>query len=122
MDNKLVPNCKTVAFCGACCSDCPTFIATQKNTDEARREAAEELTKQFGLSLAPEDINCDGCVSDSDRLFSVCTMCEVRKCGKSKKVKNCAYCRDYACQKLKDLLEMMPPYTKANLEAIRKSL
>jgi hypothetical protein len=47
-------------------------------------------------------------------------MCEIRKCGKAKQVKNCAYCSDYACEKLIQFFAMAPD-AKANLEEIRKS-
>jgi hypothetical protein len=36
-----------------------------------------------------------------------------------KKVKNCAYCNDYACEKL-DKFFAMAPMAKANLEKVKK--
>jgi hypothetical protein len=52
--------------------------------------------------------------------FQYCTVCEIRKCGQEKKVKNCAYCADCACEKLEKLFTMAP-VAKANLEAIKKA-
>jgi len=32
--------------------------------------------------------------------FNYFYICEVRKCGEEKGVKNCAYCSEYVCEKL----------------------
>lgn len=110
---------KMIAFCGLGCSECPTFLATQKNDDKMREETAKKWSEMFHAEIKPADINCDGCVSQSSRLFSYCGMCEIRKCGKEKKVKNCAYCDEYPCGKLSDFLKNAPE-AKATLDEIRK--
>jgi hypothetical protein len=79
---------KMISFCGLTCTDCQAYIATQKNDDEGRRRVAEMWSKEFKTSLKPEDINCDGCLVDSEKLFGYCQVCEIRKCGKEKKVEN----------------------------------
>lgn len=111
---------KMIAFCGITCTECPAYIATQKNDDQLRAETAKKWSEQFNASIKPEDVNCDGCVSDSERLFSHCQVCEIRKCAREKKVKNCAYCNEYPCQKLSEFLAMVPE-AKATLEQIRKN-
>ncbi len=110
---------KMIAFCGIGCSECPTFLATQKNDDKMREETAKKWSEMFHAEIKPADINCDGCVSQSSRLFSYCGMCEIRKCGKEKKVKNCAYCDEYPCEKLSNFLKNAPE-AKATLDEIRK--
>jgi len=95
---------KTIAYCGIICSECPAFLATQKNDDNERKKVAEMWSKQFNAEFKPEDINCDGCLSESERLFNYCRVCEIRKCGQEKGVKNCAYCDDYACETLNKLV------------------
>jgi hypothetical protein len=111
---------KMIAVCGLVCSDCPAFIATQKDDDEERKKVAETWCKEFKVDVKPEDINCDGCVADSQRLFNYPKVCEIRKCGLEKKLKNCAYCDEYACEKLTDFFKMAPQ-AKTNLDEIRKS-
>ena len=110
---------KIVGYCGIVCSDCPVLIATQKNDDAERRRVAEVFTKQYGREYKPEDINCDGCISSGPRIFSYCTVCEIRKCGKEKNVVNCASCADYPCEKLSKLFA---GYSKAKetLDEIRR--
>jgi hypothetical protein len=112
---------KMIAVCGLVCTKCPAFIATQKDDDDERRKVAEMWSKEFNVDLKPEDINCDGCLVDSENLFNYCKVCEIRKCGKERKVENCAYCDDYACDKLAEFFKMAPE-AKTTLEELRKSL
>jgi hypothetical protein len=112
---------KQIAYCGIVCTDCLAYITTQADDDVKRREVAEKWTKEYKHDFKPEDINCDGCLSKSKRVFNYCTVCEIRNCGRAKGVINCAYCADYTCDKL-DKFYQMAPMIKANLEEIRKGL
>ena len=114
-------NGKMIAYCGIICSDCPAYIATQKNDNKMRKETAEKWSKEYNSNFKPEDINCDGCISNSDRLIGHCLVCEIRKCGKEKGVKNCAYCNEYPCTKLSEFLKMVPK-AKTTLDEIRKKV
>ena len=74
------------------------------------------------MEFKPEDINCDGCLSEGSRLSGYCrNLCQVRPCARDRGVENCAYCDDYACEKLSDFLAQVPQ-AKATLERIRKSI
>jgi len=105
-----------VGYCGIICSDCPVLVATQKNDDEERKQVAQIFTKQYGKEYKPEDINCDGCTGDSQRIFSYCGVCGMRKCGREKNLKNCAHCLDYPCEKLSsfstNIQRQRRPWTK----------
>jgi Protein of unknown function (DUF3795) len=110
---------KMVAFCGIDCAECPTFLATQENNNEKRKKVAEQWSKEYKAQFKPEDINCDGCLQDKGRLFSHCAVCEIRTCGRKKKLVNCAYCNEYPCQKVNNFF-MMVPQGKITLDEIRK--
>jgi hypothetical protein len=110
---------KMIASCGLVCSECPTFIATQKNDDKMREETAKKWSEMFHSDIKPADINCDGCTSNSTKLFNYCGKCDIRKCAKEKGVKNCAYCADYPCEKLTAFLKNAPE-AKVVLDDIRK--
>lgn len=110
-----------MAFCGLVCSDCGAFLATKNNDDEKRAEVAKLWSKEYRTELKPEDINCDGCLSDSGNLFNYCKICEIRKCGKEKGVVNCAYCDEYSCEKLEKFFEMVPT-AKELLDEIKSKL
>ncbi len=78
---------KMIAFCGIVCTECPAFLATQKDDDNERRKVAEMWSKKKKRQIKPEDIDCDGCLSESGRLFAYCRVCEKRKCGLERGVK-----------------------------------
>ena len=111
---------KMIAYCGIVCTECPAFEATQKDDDAKRKKVAEAWSKQYKMPIKPEDINCDGCKSQGKRIINHCYVCEIRKCGKQKQVENCAYCEEYACEKLTKFFAMAP-HAKTSLEKIRKS-
>ena len=99
---------KTIAFCGLSCAECPTFIATRNDDDEARVKTAAMYADKFGFDLKPEEINCDGCHSESGNLISYCRTCAIRKCGQNKGIDNCTACNEQPCQKLIDFHTFSP--------------
>lgn len=109
---------KMIAYCGLVCSDCPTFLATQNNDDVARQKTAALYAEKFGLDLEPEDINCDGCITDSEILIGYCQTCEIRKCCREKDLENCAHCNDRPCEKLTRFHEFSAD-AKASFEALK---
>ncbi len=112
---------KMIAYCGLNCTECGAFIATQKNDNGLRAEVAADWSKRYGTAVKPEDINCVGCVPVAGKHVGHTSVCEVRLCGQARGVANCAYCPDYACDKLAKY-HQMAPQMKANLEEIRKGL
>ena len=113
---------KMIAFCGLVCTECPAFIATQKDDDEARKKVAESWSSEQ-YPLKAEDINCNGCLTTEGRLIKFCEHCEVRFCGFDKSVKNCAHCDEFPCKALQKIWAITEsPDAKARLEEIRKSL
>lgn len=107
-----------IAYCGIDCGACPALIATQKNDDELRKKTAAEWSKMFGHDFKPEEINCTGCLSDGAHVYYCDNMCEIRKCARPRKVENCGYCAEYACEKLTGFLKSVPE-AKKRLEEVR---
>jgi len=99
---------RAIAYCGLDCNECPTFIATVNDDDEKRTEVAALWSKIYNADVKFEAINCDGCKSGGDRLFSHCSVCEIRKCASEKELENCAGCDDFICEKLAQLYKMAP--------------
>lgn len=112
---------KIVAFCGTVCTECPAFIATRNDDDDKRKETAKLWSKQYNADIKLEDINCEGCPSTIGKKFNYCNVCEIRKCGQDKNVKNCAYCSEYVCEKLNKFFEIAPE-GKITLDEIKKGL
>ena len=94
-----------IAICGLNCDTCEIHLATLE-TDKSKQWAmrkfiSEQISKLYGMKLQPHDVNdCDGCKANTARLFSGCEKCEIRKCAIVKEIENCAFCADYACDKL----------------------
>ena len=112
---------KMIAFCGTACTECPAFLATKNDDNTERKRIAELWSKQYNADIKPEGINCEGCLSDGGITFSYCKVCEIRKCGQEKNLKNCAYCSEYICEKLNQFFEMAPD-AKTTLEDIKSNL
>ncbi len=110
-----------VAFCGLLCHKCGAFLATKNNDDEKRAEVAKLWSKEYNANIKPEDINCEGCLSNTGLVFNYCKVCEIRKCGMERGIMNCAHCDDYACEKLEKFFEMVPD-SKKRLDDIRGRL
>lgn len=112
---------EVVSFCGLLCNECGAFIATKNDDDAQRAEVAETWSKQYDVAITPEDINCTGCLSESEPLFGHCRVCEIRKCGKAKAIENCGQCDEYTCEKLEKIFQMAPE-TKKRLDDIKSRL
>lgn len=114
------------AFCGLICHTCPIHLATiEKDPDvraRVRIEIAEMLAKIYNSTPKPEIIcDCDGCKVVNGRLFTGCANCEIRMCAMENNLENCAYCSNYACDKLKRHFAI-DPVAQKNLEEIRRQV
>jgi hypothetical protein len=110
---------KIIAYCGINCSECPAYLATQKDDLEEIKKVAKEWSSEE-MPFKPEDIYCDGCTSE-DRIFSWCSECPIRSCSRNKGLENCAYCDDYFCDHLKMTFDRTPS-AKERLDKIRENI
>lgn len=111
---------KLVGYCGLICTDCPGYIATQKNDMDGLKKVAELWSKEHGGSLTAHDCICDGCTVEG-RKIGHCSQCKVRLCAMERGVASCAHCADFGCQTISEFLSLVPQ-AKANLEGIRRTL
>jgi len=109
------------AMCGFDCRRCPVFIATRNEDAAMKAQLLDEYFKEYpDTTLA--DLNCDGCLAASGRIFRKCAGCAIRVCGLERAVATCADCAAYPdCDKLQTLFTHSPN-AKAALEAIRKEI
>ncbi|MBN1163552.1 MAG: DUF3795 domain-containing protein [Candidatus Krumholzibacteriota bacterium] len=110
-----------ISYCGINCADCGALQATRANDDIRRKEVAEEWSKLFGADIKAEDINCEGCTSPGEIHFQHCSVCDIRQCASARNLKNCAYCEEYACDRLENFFKMVPD-SKKRLDEIRSGL
>lgn len=100
---------RMIGYCGIVCSDCPGLVATQANDQEELERLAEHSRVEYNRpEITVEWVMCDGCLSASDRKCAYCAECAIRLCGVERGVENCAYCPEYACEKLKGFFAMVP--------------
>ena len=111
------------AYCGLECGHCPIHLATLE-PDELKRTAlrlsiARECTDHYGMNLRADEIgDCDGCRSETGRIFGPCNTCEVRRCARTSRLESCAFCPEFACEKLHKVLTD-DPGARGRLEALR---
>ena len=96
-----------IAYCGLICQTCPLYLATrQTDTEEQtrmRKEIVRRCREHYGMNIDLADVtDCDGCRTEDGRLFSGCKKCSIRNCARAKGLENCAYCADYACERLEE--------------------
>ena len=110
---------RMVAHCGLICTDCPAYAATQANDQAALEAVATQWRKEYNApNITAESVLCDGCLTDKGQKCNHCFECEIRACATSLAVINCAYCADYACERLASFFEFVPE-AKGTLDAIR---
>ena len=77
----------------------------------------------FGEDFTSEYVtDCDDCRTEGGRLFSGCEKCEIRKCAQQRELENCAYCEEYACEKLSIFFTKVRVPAKKVLDEIRASI
>jgi hypothetical protein len=109
-----------LSMCGLDCAVCPALIAHKTDDQALREKTAAEWSEQYKVELKPADINCVGCLEIDGMHIGHCSECEIRKCGLSRRVENCALCDGYPCETIDNFLANVPP-AKANLEEVRRA-
>ncbi len=87
-------------YCGHDCSRCITYIATQKNDDDLRRQSQSFYRERFSLDIPLEKFNCEG--GRSENVFELCKNCPFVKCCKERNVNSCSKCPEYPCKEISD--------------------
>jgi len=112
---------RIIAYCGLVCTDCPAYIATQNDDQEALKRVAAQWSQQWNADIAPEYCVCDGCLTDGGRKCGHWHECGIRACAMAKGVANCAHCPEYACEQLQGFFGFAPE-AKAILDGLRADL
>jgi len=115
-----------LAYCGLICKTCPVYLATRvtdaKEQEKMRIEIARLCKEEYGLEYDLKDItDCDGCRTESDKLFSACRNCKIRICARDLGYENCVFCPEYVCDILKEFYDK-DPSAKKNLDLFRQSI
>ena len=84
--------------CGFRCDLCLAYKSNIEKHPENKQKLSDGWHKYFGFRIPPDEIYCEGCMTDSPTLDKDCP---VRPCVIEKGLENCAQCDDYICEKLK---------------------
>jgi hypothetical protein len=85
-----------ISYCGLLCNECPVFITTAANNEQAKEKLAKEFSGER-MQFTKEDMNCYGCFNEDTKNSKMCGGCEIRICAAGKEVENCGYCIEYPC-------------------------
>ncbi len=97
-----------LAPCGLYCGVCGVLIAHRDNNQEFK----ERLSTVHGTQ--PEDIQCNGCLSDTPFLY--CRVCPIKSCTQEKQLEGCHQCNSFPCAHIENF--PLPVGKKVMLRAI----
>ena len=85
-------NPNLLAPCGLYCGVCGIYYADKKQDEKLKRKLAK------AYFCKPEQIECDGCLSDNKYFF--CKSCSIRRCVQKKGLAGCHQCEDFPCRRI----------------------
>ena len=113
---------RIIATCGLVCSECSAYLATQAGDPEALERVAAQWREEYNApGITVESVICDGCLGEEGRKCHHCAECQIRACGVTHGVANCAHCAEYACDKLEGFFGMVPD-ARVVLDGVRAAL
>lgn len=87
-----------IGYCGYNCHLC---VARSENP-AIRQKMVDGWRKIYGHEkYTAENVKCDGCLSIG-KIADI--NCKARPCAREKGIKNCAYCDEFPCNKVKNLI------------------
>ena len=92
-----------LSCCGMYCDECPVYNATKKDDENMRRFLAHEYSTEE-RKFYPKDIVCHGCHTVSADHNKFGKGCDVRKCCKEKRVRLCAECEKFPCDRVNEYI------------------
>ena len=105
-----------IGCCGLDCEKCDAYIATI-NDDQALREKTAKLWSELNNApILPEHINCVGCRADGVKTVFCESLCEIRKCARSRNVATCGDCAEWRNCPTVGAIIANSPATLRNLE------
>lgn len=86
--------------CGYRCDLCLAYQPNVLKNLENQKILSDGWYKYFGFRIPPEEIICDGCMSENPTLIDI--SCPVRPCVIASGYQNCSECPNLICDKLKE--------------------
>ena len=99
-----------LAPCGLYCGVCGIRIAHAGNNQKFK----ERLSAVYGIK--PEDVRCEGCLAEPEKIFLYCRMCPIKSCTAERGYEGCHQCAEFPCAHIDTF--PMPVGKKVMLRAI----
>jgi len=96
--------------CGLYCGVCGIMYATRDDNQKFRDKLAGVY------SLPPEEIHCEGCLSEGDAVFAYCRVCPIKSCTSERGYRGCHECDEFQCAIIEEF--PMPVGRKVIMRAI----
>jgi hypothetical protein len=104
-----------ISKCGYRCDLCPAY-KTNLKSDADKKQMCDAWANYFGSKVPPEAITiCNGCTEGGGN-----PSCTVRPCAIEKNIENCAYCKQFACDKLKPRMNFVGEKLKDGVDVPKK--
>ena len=81
-----------IAYCGLDCEQCDAYRATLLNDQALREKTARLWSEMNGVTILPEQINCEGCRMDGAKTVFCDQLCGIRQCAMKKGMETCGGC------------------------------
>lgn len=78
--------------CGLYCGVCGILIADRDGNDKFKAK----LAGVYGLT--PEQIRCEGCLAEPDKVFVYCRVCPIKQCTQERGYEGCHACDEFPCE------------------------
>ncbi len=82
--------------CGLYCGVCGIMYATRDENQKFK----EKLAPVYGLM--PDDIYCEGCLAEGDKVFTYCRSCPIKSCAGERGFEGCHQCDDFPCEHIEN--------------------
>jgi len=83
-----------IACCGLDCEKCDAFIATVNDDNDLRKKTAELWSKMNGVTITPDEINCEGCRKNGKKTVFCADLCPIRQCVLKRGFFTCGDCAE----------------------------
>ncbi|MFX0052516.1 MAG: DUF3795 domain-containing protein [Candidatus Hodarchaeota archaeon] len=95
-----------ISLCGFDCGICPAFKDNLKSEND--RIKVDEGWKKFHRTRGwvYKERFCNGCF-DIPEISPLWSTCFIRKCVLTNNIKNCGYCLDYPCPRIKNMIRVI---------------
>jgi hypothetical protein len=91
-----------ISRCGYRCDLCLAYRPNIETHPDNQKVLSDGWFQYFGFRIEPEDIRCDGCITQNSKLID--KNCPVRPCVIQRDFENCSQCEEYICENLKQRL------------------